>query len=125
VRVDGETGADHLLRGKFEATLKRALHAAAIPHSDHCRRRHTDSASSANSRAGGIPCLMVCRRTIVEHVLAVVGDDHPARSRFRNPHVDPSLADSDAADWLLNPSHEEVVFKMANRSVSHATADAT
>jgi hypothetical protein len=53
---------------------------------------------------------MVCCGTVVEDVLAVMGDEKSARLAARNPHIDPSISDQDASHRLADAAHKELVF---------------
>jgi len=60
--------------------------------------------------ACGIPRLVMRCRAVIEQVLAVVGDDEPARRDIGNPHIDPAIVNNHAPHWLAHASHEELVF---------------
>jgi len=67
---------------------------------------------------------MVHGSTIIKNVLSVVSDDDSAWGSVGYPHVDPTFTYQMSANRLAHTAREKLMFLQADRSVSHAIADA-
>jgi len=112
---------EQFFRSKFMTTLVWVQRRTAVPHPHHRRRLHTNTTRSNNGSSSGLPRLAMRGRTIIEEVLPVMRDDHSAGSSTWNPHIDPAIADSHAANGLTNSTHVKLVLEKTSRAMRHAT----
>ena len=61
----------------------------------------------------------MCGRAIVEHVLAVVGNDEATWCLAWNPHVNPAVIEQLTPHRLAHAPHKELMFMQLHRSPRH------